>query len=95
MAPDAAESPLWTSDVTGAVIFIVAVGWWVGAMACVIASLGPQPRLRALGDETGASERFEKLGVKFVKKPDDGKMKGLAFITDPDGYWIEILWNRV
>ena len=38
-----------------------------------------------------ASERFEKLGVKFVKKPDDGKMKGLAFIADPDGYWIEIL----
>ena len=34
---------------------------------------------------------FEKLGVKFVKKPDDGKMKGLAFIEDPDGYWIEIL----
>lgn len=38
-----------------------------------------------------ASERFEKLGVNFIKKPDDGKMKGLAFITDPDGYWIEIL----
>ena len=38
-----------------------------------------------------ASERFEKLGVKFIKKPDDGKMKGLAFIEDPDGYWIEIL----
>ena len=31
------------------------------------------------------------VGVKFVKKPDDGKMKGLAFIEDPDGYWIEIL----
>ncbi|ELR12792.1 glyoxalase I, putative [Acanthamoeba castellanii str. Neff] len=38
-----------------------------------------------------ACERFEALGVKFVKKPDDGKMKGLAFISDPDGYWIEIL----
>ena len=38
-----------------------------------------------------ASERFEKLGVKFIKKPDDGKMKGLSFIADPDGYWIEIL----
>ena len=38
-----------------------------------------------------ASERFENLGVKFIKKPDDGKMKGLAFIEDPDGYWIEIL----
>ena len=38
-----------------------------------------------------ACERFEKLGVNFVKKPDGGKMKGIAFITDPDGYWIEIL----
>ena len=24
--------------------------------------------------------RFEKEGVDFVKKPNDGKMKGLAFI---------------
>ena len=38
-----------------------------------------------------ASERFEKLNVKFVKKPDEGNMKGLAFIEDPDGYWIEII----
>ena len=42
-------------------------------------------------DVYAASERFEKLGVEFVKRPDDGKMKGLAFIKDPDGYWIEIL----
>ncbi len=38
-----------------------------------------------------ACERFEQLGIEFVKRPDDGKMKGLAFIKDPDGYWIEIL----
>lgn len=38
-----------------------------------------------------ACERFESLGVEFVKKPDGGKMKGLAFIKDPDEYWIEIL----
>lgn len=38
-----------------------------------------------------ASERFEKYNVEFVKKPDNGSMKGLAFIKDPDGYWIEIL----
>lgn len=38
-----------------------------------------------------ACKRFEELGVKFVKRPDDGNMKGLAFIKDPDGYWIEIL----
>jgi lactoylglutathione lyase len=37
-----------------------------------------------------ACERFEKLGVEFAKKPDAGRMKGLAFIKDPDGYWIEI-----
>jgi lactoylglutathione lyase len=29
--------------------------------------------------------------VEFVKRPNDGKMKGLAFVKDPDGYWIEIL----
>lgn len=40
-----------------------------------------------------ACERFENLGVHFIKKPDDGKMKDLAFITDPDGYWIEIFNN--
>ncbi len=41
-----------------------------------------------------ACERFEKLGVEFVKRPDDGAMKGLAFIKDPDGYWIEILSGK-
>lgn len=42
-------------------------------------------------DVYAACARFESLGVEFVKRPDDGKMKGLAFIKDPDGYWIEIL----
>ncbi|MAM72871.1 lactoylglutathione lyase [uncultured Tistrella sp.] len=42
-------------------------------------------------DVYAACARFEELGVDFVKRPDDGKMKGLAFIRDPDGYWIEIL----
>jgi len=32
--------------------------------------------------------------VPFVKKPNDGKMKGIAFIQDPDGYWIEIFAPR-
>lgn len=42
-------------------------------------------------DVYAACARFEALGVDFVKRPDDGAMKGLAFIRDPDGYWIEIL----
>ena len=42
-------------------------------------------------DVYAACERFEEQGVEFVKRPDDGSMKGLAFIKDPDGYWIEVL----
>ncbi|KAH0951396.1 hypothetical protein HN011_008109 [Eciton burchellii] len=41
-----------------------------------------------------ACERFEKLNVQFVKKLNDGKIKGIAFIKDPDGYWIEIIDSR-
>ncbi len=42
-------------------------------------------------DDSAACTRFAELGVEFVKRPDEGSMKGLAFIKDPDGYWIEIL----
>lgn len=45
-------------------------------------------------DVDAACARFEQHGVEFVKRPDDGKMKGIAFIKDPDGYWIEILSPR-
>jgi lactoylglutathione lyase len=42
-------------------------------------------------DVHAACRRFETLDVEFVKRPDEGAMKGLAFVKDPDGYWIEIL----
>lgn len=42
-------------------------------------------------DVYAACARFDELGVDYVKRPDDGSMKGLAFIKDPDGYWIEVL----
>lgn len=45
----------------------------------------------AVPDVDKACARFEEKNVEFVKKPNDGKMKGLAFVKDPDGYWIEIL----
>ncbi|KAH8118978.1 glyoxalase I [Phellopilus nigrolimitatus] len=35
--------------------------------------------------------RFEQLGVPFQKRLTDGTMKHIAFIKDPDGYWIEIV----
>eukprot|EP01010_Urceolus_cornutus_P005411 NODE_942_length_1219_cov_27.776068_g715_i0.p1 GENE.NODE_942_length_1219_cov_27.776068_g715_i0~~NODE_942_length_1219_cov_27.776068_g715_i0.p1 ORF type:complete len:349 (-),score=98.18 NODE_942_length_1219_cov_27.776068_g715_i0:171-1166(-) len=42
-------------------------------------------------DVYAACEQLEKAGVQFKKKPDEGRMKGLAFAYDPDGYWIEII----
>jgi len=45
-------------------------------------------------DLEAACARFTALGVPFQKRLDEGRMKTLAFIQDPDGYWIEIISNR-
>ncbi|KAJ3046253.1 Lactoylglutathione lyase [Rhizophlyctis rosea] len=42
-------------------------------------------------DVVAACNRLEENGVNFIKKPNDGRMKDIAFVTDPDGYWVEIL----
>ena len=42
-------------------------------------------------DIASECKRFEKLGVEFQKKLSDGRMKHIAFIKDPDNYWIEIV----
>ncbi len=42
-------------------------------------------------DLDAACERFDELGVEFVKRPEDGSMRGLAFVKDPDGYWVEVV----
>jgi len=42
-------------------------------------------------DVYAASAKLDAEGVKFQKKPDEGRMKGLAFALDPDGYWLEIV----
>lgn len=34
---------------------------------------------------------FDENNVTYVKRPDQGRMKDVAFIKDPDGYWIEIV----
>ena len=41
-------------------------------------------------DIEAACARFESLSVPFVKRLDKG-MKHVAFISDPDEYWIEIV----
>lgn len=42
-------------------------------------------------DVYDATEQLVKAGVSFKKKPDEGRMKGLAFAYDPDGYWVELV----
>jgi len=42
-------------------------------------------------DVYAACAELEANGVRFQKKPDEGRMKGLAFALDPDGYWIEVI----
>lgn len=45
----------------------------------------------AVPDLAAAVAWFDANDVVFVKRPDEGKMKNVAFIRDPDGYWIEII----
>jgi hypothetical protein len=47
--PAAAQGALWTGPTANSAIYVAAVAWWVGAMASVIGSLEPQPRLRLIG----------------------------------------------
>lgn len=46
-------------------------------------------------DVYAACEVLDKKGVKFQKKPDEGRMKGLAFALSPSNYWIEIIRGDV
>ena len=45
----------------------------------------------AVPDLDAAVTWFDQHQVTYVKRPDQGKMKDVAFIKDPDGYWIEIV----
>ena len=45
----------------------------------------------AVPDLDAAVAWFDQHQVPYVKRPDQGKMKDVAFIKDPDGYWIEII----
>lgn len=45
----------------------------------------------SVDDLQKAVARFDKHGVRFKKRPEDGKMRNIAFIYDPDNYWIEII----
>ncbi|KAG7919391.1 hypothetical protein KL934_001254 [Ogataea polymorpha] len=40
-------------------------------------------------------EDFLAKGVNFKKRLQDGRQKNIAFILDPDGYWVELIENAL
>lgn len=48
----------------------------------------------SVDDLQAACDRFESLQVTFKKRLTDGRMHNIAFVLDPDGYWIEVVQNE-
>jgi len=48
----------------------------------------------SVDDLNAACARFEEKGVNWKKRLTDGRMKNIAFVLDPDNYWIEIVQNE-
>ncbi len=45
-------------------------------------------------DLTAACAWMDENNVTFQKRPEDGRMHHIAFVKDPDGYWIELVGRR-
>ncbi|TDZ25518.1 Lactoylglutathione lyase [Colletotrichum orbiculare MAFF 240422] len=45
-------------------------------------------------DLNAACERFEDLKCNWKKRLTDGRMKEVAFLLDPDNYWVEVVQNE-
>lgn len=45
-------------------------------------------------DLDAACQRLEEKGVQWKKRLTDGRMRNVAFVLDPDGYWIEVVQNE-
>jgi lactoylglutathione lyase len=45
----------------------------------------------AVPDLDAAIRWFDENGLSYVKRPEQGRMRDVAFVKDPDGYWIEIV----
>ncbi|MDA3922848.1 MAG: lactoylglutathione lyase [Salinisphaera sp.] len=42
-------------------------------------------------DLKAACDWMDENDVTFKKRPEDGRMNHIAFVKDPDGYWIELV----
>lgn len=41
-----------------------------------------------------ACKRISDAGYKFQKRLEDGRMRSIAFVLDPDGYWVEVIGQK-
>ena len=48
----------------------------------------------SVDDLDAACKRFEEKSVNWKKRLTEGRMKNVAFITDPDGWQIELIQNE-
>ncbi|KAJ7366153.1 lactoylglutathione lyase-like protein [Mycena albidolilacea] len=48
----------------------------------------------SVDDLDAACARFEEKGVSWKKRLTEGRMKNIAFVLDPDNYWIEVIQNE-
>ena len=49
----------------------------------------------SVDDLDKACSTFEEKGVRWQKRLTDGRMKNVAFVLDPDDYWVEVIQNEV
>lgn len=54
----------------------------------------PHPAGVSVDDLDAACARLEAQKVTWKKRLTDGRMKNVAFVLDPDGYWVEIIQNE-
>ncbi|KAK5987894.1 Lactoylglutathione lyase [Cladobotryum mycophilum] len=47
----------------------------------------------SVDDLDAACARFESLNTNWKKRLTDGRMRNVAFLLDPDGYWVEVVQN--
>ncbi|KAJ5380832.1 Lactoylglutathione lyase [Penicillium cataractarum] len=48
----------------------------------------------SVDDLQAACDRFDTVNVAFKKRLTDGRMSNIAFVLDPDNYWIEVIQNE-
>jgi lactoylglutathione lyase len=69
------------------------LGTFVGLRIKLILTLTYDASGVSVDDLHAACKRFEDLKVSWKKRLTDGRMKTVAFILDPDNYWIEVVQN--